>query len=74
MNGKEQIKGTQGTKKSREVEEKIKALEQPDADTRELKRRYLLRRFWKSAAEFWASAASGCRGFSPETLLLIILA
>jgi hypothetical protein len=41
MSGKEDVKGTQDTEKSRGVEEKIKALEQPHADAGGLKKRYL---------------------------------
>ena len=73
MNGKEDVKGTQGTEKSREVEEKIKALEQPDADAGELKRRHLLRRFWKSAAGFWGKREERLSWVLSGALLLIIL-
>jgi putative ATP-binding cassette transporter len=73
MNGKDDVKGTQGTVKSREVEEKIKALEHPDADVGELKRRYLLRRFWKSAIEFWGKRGERVSWVLSGTLLLIIL-
>ena len=72
MNGKEDVKGTQGTKKPR-VEEKIKASEQPGAAAGELKRRYLLRRFWKSAAGFWGKRGERVSWVLSGTLLLIIL-
>ena len=51
----------------------IKAPEQPDEYAGELKRRYLLRRFWKSAAGFWGTARGAVVVGSVGTLLLIIL-
>ena len=73
MNGKVDVKGTQGTERSREVEEKIKASEQPEADAGELKRRHLLRRFWKSAAGFWGKREERLSWVLSGALLLIIL-
>ena len=73
MSGKEDVKGTQDTEKSRGVEEKIKALEQPHADAGGLKKRYLLRRFWKSAAEFWGKRGERLSWVLSGALLLIIL-
>jgi putative ATP-binding cassette transporter len=71
MSGKEDVKGTQDTEKSRGAEEKIKALEPADAG--ELKKRYLLRRFWKSAAEFWGKRGERLSWVLSGALLLIIL-
>jgi hypothetical protein len=73
MNGKEDVKGPQGTEKSRGGEEKIKVLERPGADAGELKRRYLLRRFWKSAAGFWGKRDERWSWALSGALLLIIL-
>ena len=68
MNGKEDVKSPQGTEKSRGGEEKIKVL-----DAGELKRRYLLRRFWKSAAGFWGKREERWSWALSGALLLIIL-
>src|SRR4029450_3446840 len=73
MSEKEDVKGTQDTEKSRGVEEKIKAFEQPRADAGELKKRYLLRRFCKSATEFWSKRGERLSWVLSGTLLLIIL-
>ena len=73
MNGKEDVKGTQGTEKAREVEEKIKASEQPEPDAEDLKRRHLLRRFWKSAAGFWGKREERLSWVLSGAVLLIIL-
>ena len=73
MNGKEDVKGTQGTEKSREVEEKIKASEQPEAEAEDRKRRRLLRRFWKSAAGFWGKREERLSWVLSGAVLLIIL-
>jgi len=73
MNGKEDVQGKQGSEKSREVEEKIKTLEQPRADAGELKRRYLLRRFWKGAVGFWGKRGERLSWALSGALLLIIL-
>ena len=51
----------------------IKAPEQPEEYTGELKRRYLLRRFWKSAAGFWGKRGTRLSWVLCGTLLLIIL-
>jgi hypothetical protein len=69
MNGKADVKGAQGTEKSRGGEEKIKVFERPGADAGELKRRYLLRRFWKSAAGFWGKRRGAVRRSSLPTCL-----
>jgi putative ATP-binding cassette transporter len=73
MNGKEDVQGKQGSKQHRGDEEKIKDLEQPHADAGELKRRYLLRRFWKSAAGFWGKRGERLAWVLSGALLLIIL-
>jgi putative ATP-binding cassette transporter len=73
MNGKEDVKGTQGTEKAREVEEKIKASEQPEPDAADPKRRHLLRRFWKSAAGFWGKREERLSWVLSGAVLLIIL-
>ena len=73
MSGKEDVKGKQDSEKSRGAEEKIKALEQPHADAGELKKRYLLRRFWKSAAKFWGKRGERLSWVLSGALLLIIL-
>jgi len=52
---------------------RIKALEQADEHAGELKRRYLLRRFWKSAAGFWGKGGTRLSWVLSGTLLLIIL-
>jgi hypothetical protein len=71
MNGKADVKGAQGTAKSREAEEeKINASGPPDADAGELKRRHLLRRSGKARPDFGVSGRSGGRGFSPEPFCL----
>jgi putative ATP-binding cassette transporter len=51
----------------------IKAPEQPEEYAGELKRRYLLRRFWKSAAGFWGQRGTRLSWILCGTLLLIIL-
>jgi vitamin B12/bleomycin/antimicrobial peptide transport system ATP-binding/permease protein len=51
----------------------IKTAEQPDEYGRKLKRRYLLRRFWKSAAGFWSQRGMRLSWILSGTLLLIIL-
>jgi vitamin B12/bleomycin/antimicrobial peptide transport system ATP-binding/permease protein len=73
MNGKVDVKGTQGTERSREVEEKLKVLEQSGVDAGELKRHRLLRRFWKSAAGFWGKREERLSWLLSGALLLIIL-
>jgi vitamin B12/bleomycin/antimicrobial peptide transport system ATP-binding/permease protein len=73
MNGKEDVKDTPGTEKSRGGEEKINASGPPGADAAELKRRYLLRRFWKSAAGFWGKREERWSWALSGALLLIIL-
>jgi putative ATP-binding cassette transporter len=55
------------------VTKQIKALEQPDEDAGERKRRYLLRRFWKSAAGFWGPRGPRLSWVLSATLLLIVL-
>ena len=67
------LKGTQGTERSREVEEKLKVSEQSDVDTGEFKRHRLLRRFWKSAAGFWGKREERLSWVLSGALLLIIL-
>jgi len=70
MSGKDDFKGTQGTERS---EEKMKAPEQPAAGTAELKRRYLLRRFWKTEVGFWGKREKRLSWVLAGALLLIIL-
>ena len=53
--------------------QQIKAPEQPDEYGGKLKRRYLLRHFWKSAAGFWGRRGTGLSWILCGTLLLIIL-
>jgi vitamin B12/bleomycin/antimicrobial peptide transport system ATP-binding/permease protein len=55
------------------VSKQIKILEQPDKDASELRDRYLLRRFWKSAAAFWGKGGSRLSWVLSGTLLLIVL-
>ena len=73
MNGKEDVQAKQGSEQYRGVEEKINDLEQPHADAGEQKRRYLLRRFWKSAAGFWGKRGERLSWGLSGALLLIIL-
>jgi putative ATP-binding cassette transporter len=69
MVGKEDFKDKQSKKrKSLEFEEK-----RPDVDAGELKRRYLLRRFWKSAAGFWGKCGERFSWVFSGVLLCIIL-
>jgi hypothetical protein len=42
------------TAKSEDFENEMKALEESGEDTDELRRQYLLRRFWQTASGFWA--------------------
>jgi putative ATP-binding cassette transporter len=54
------------------VEDKPETLEKPETVV-ELKRRYLLRRFWKSAAGFWGKRGERWSWVLSGALLLIIL-
>ena len=51
----------------------IKALEQRDGHARELEHRYLLRRFWYSAAGFWSKGAPRVSWLLSGAILLSIL-
>ena len=73
MNANVDVKGTQGTERYREVEEKLKVLEQSGVDAGELKRHRLLRHFWKSAAGFWGKRGTRLSWILCGALLLIIL-
>ena len=44
------------TEKSQDFENEMKALEEAGEDTEELRRQYLLRRFWQTASGFWGAA------------------
>jgi putative ATP-binding cassette transporter len=55
------------------LRKRIKAVEQANGHAEELNRRYLLRRFWKSAAGFWSKRGTRLSWVLSRTLLLIIL-
>ena len=50
----------------------MKALEEAGEDTEELRRQYLLRRFWQAATGFWGKRAPRMAWILSGTLLLII--
>jgi vitamin B12/bleomycin/antimicrobial peptide transport system ATP-binding/permease protein len=56
------------TAKSEDFENEMRALEESGEDTHELRREYLLRRFWQTASGFW-----GKRGFRVAWILSGIL-
>ena len=61
------------TAKSEEFENEMKALEESGEDTEELRRRYLLSRFWQTARDFWSKRGRRIAWILSGTLLLIIL-
>jgi putative ATP-binding cassette transporter len=61
------------TAKSQDFEDEMKALEEAGEDTDELRRRYLLRRFWQTANGFWSKRGRPIAWILSAALLLIIL-
>lgn len=73
MSRQEGIDKLDGSDKSREVDDQIKPAEQSDEEAGELRKRYLLRRFWKSAAGFWGKRGARLSWVLSGLLLLILL-
>src|SRR5712691_6509679 len=74
MNRQQDSDESGGTDKSHEVDENIDAADELDEDVGELRRRYLLRRFWKQGgAGFWGKHGDRLSWVLSGTLLLIIL-
>jgi putative ATP-binding cassette transporter len=65
--------GSSEIAKSANFEIEMKALEESGEDTDELRRQYLLRRFWQTASGFWSKRGRGIAWILSGTLLLIIL-
>ena len=61
------------TEKSDVFESEMKALEDAGEDTEELRRAYLLRRFWQTALRFWTDRGSRIAWILSGTVLVIIL-
>jgi vitamin B12/bleomycin/antimicrobial peptide transport system ATP-binding/permease protein len=61
------------TEKSQEFEDEMKALEESGEDTEQLRRQYLLRRFWQTASGFWGGRGRRIAWLLSGTLLAIIL-
>jgi putative ATP-binding cassette transporter len=59
--------------KSQDFEEEMKALEESGEDTDELRRQYLLRRFWQTAGGFWERRGRRIAWVLSVTLFIIIL-
>src|SRR4051794_6937473 len=60
--------------KTEEVGKKLEEIEEEDGDdVEELRRKYLLRRFWHTATRFWTDARSHMAWFLSVALLIIIL-
>ena len=62
---------SQAVEESQEAEEDV--LAEPGEDAGELKRRYLLRRFWKGAAGFWGRRGTRLSWVLSGGLLIIVL-
>ena len=65
--------GFSETEKSQDFEDEMKALEESGEDTDELRRQYLLRRFWQTASGFWGRRGRRIAWILSGTLLVIIL-
>ena len=61
------------TEKSQKFEDEMKALEESGEDTEELRRQYLLRRFWQTASGFWSVRGPRIAWLLSGALLVIIL-
>jgi putative ATP-binding cassette transporter len=61
------------TAKSEDFENEMKALEESGENTEELRRQYLLRRFWQTASGFWGQHERRIAWILSGTLLLIVL-
>jgi len=61
------------TEKSQEFEDEMKALEESGQDTEQLRRQYLLRRFWQTASGFWGGRGRRIAWLLSGALLAIIL-
>ncbi len=61
------------TRKSQDFEDEMKALEDSGEDTDELRRQYLLRRFWQTAAGFWSKRGQRIAWVLSIALFVIIL-
>jgi putative ATP-binding cassette transporter len=61
------------TEKSQKFEDEMKALEESGEDTEELRRQYLLRRFWQTASGFWGGRGLRIAWLLSGALLVIIL-
>jgi putative ATP-binding cassette transporter len=59
--------------KSQDFEDEMKALEETGEDTDELRRQYLLRRFWQTAGGFWEKRGHRIAWVLSIALFLIIL-
>ncbi len=60
--------------KTEEVDKKLEEIEEEDGDdVEELRRKYLLRRFWHTASRFWTDAQSHMAWFLSVALLVVIL-
>lgn len=59
--------------KSQDFEDDMKALEDSGEDTEELRRHYLLRRFWQTAGGFWEKRGRPIAWVLSITLFIIIL-
>ena len=60
--------------KTEAVDKKLEEIEEEDGDdVEELRRKYLLRRFWHTASRFWTDARSHMAWFLSVALLIIIL-
>jgi putative ATP-binding cassette transporter len=55
------------------VDRVVESLKQYDQDSNRLRRRLLLRRFWKGATGFWRAGGDRLRWVLPGTILLTIL-
>jgi len=61
------------TDKSRDFEETMKTREEAGEDTEELRRQYLLTRFWQTASAFWGKRGRRIAWSLSGALLLILL-
>jgi vitamin B12/bleomycin/antimicrobial peptide transport system ATP-binding/permease protein len=61
------------TEKSQDFEDEMKALEESGEDTEELRRQYLLRRFWQTAGRFWSDRGRQISWVLSIVLFIIIL-
>jgi putative ATP-binding cassette transporter len=61
------------TEKSQDFEDEMKTLEESGEDTEELRRQYLLRRFWQTASGFWGRRGRRIAWVLSAALMVIIL-